>query len=184
MPPDRLRLLILIVAYNAESTRAPVLDRLPVAVLTDYDCEVLVIDDASDDGTFEHGLSYRQSHTDLPLTVLRNRSNQGYGGNQKVGYRQPGILDRTHTRLFTFRTLRRLLRDAGFQILVMKGIPAPIPKAIGDSRLSRALLRLNQALIRISPGLFSYQIFVSATVTPDAATVLTSTRASAESAPA
>ena len=86
MPPDRLRLLILIVAYNAESTLTPVLDRLPAAVLRDYDCEVLVIDDASDDGTFEHGLSYRQSHTDLPLTVLRNRSNQGYGGNQKVGY--------------------------------------------------------------------------------------------------
>jgi hypothetical protein len=56
---DRLRLLILIVAYNAESTLAPVLDRLPRAVLSDYDCEVLVIDDASDDGTFEHGLSYR-----------------------------------------------------------------------------------------------------------------------------
>ena len=492
---DRLRLLILIVAYNAESTLAPVLDRLPAAVLRDYDCEVLVIDDASDDGTFEHGLGYRQSHTDLPLTVLRNQSNQGYGGNQKVGYTyaieegfdivalvhgdgqyapeelpsllaplvegsadavfgsrmlvrgaarrggmplyklvgnrllsfaqnvlagvrlsewhsgyrlyrvstlasvryaansngfgfdteiilqllnakariteraiptyygdeicrvnglryaaqvmraslgnalhrhglvhqrrfqpiavgnehyelklgfasshswaldavpdgarvidlgagpgglaselarkgcptavvdivpptrstpgvvthvadlnedldlpiqdydyyllldviehlkdpeafldglrarlddsprtliittpniafivprlmllfgqfiygQTGILDRTHTRLFTFRTLRRLLRDAGFQILVMKGIPAPIPKAIGDSRLSQALLRLNQALIRISPGLFSYQIFVSATVTPDVAYVLASTRASVEPAPA
>src|ERR1019366_9619430 len=83
---NRLRLLILIVAYNAESTLSPVLDRLPVAVLRDYDCEVLVIDDASDDSTFEHGLRYRQSHADLPLTVLRNRSNQGYGGNQKVGY--------------------------------------------------------------------------------------------------
>jgi glycosyltransferase involved in cell wall biosynthesis len=47
---------------------------------------VLVIDDASDDCTFEHGLSYRHSHADLPLTMLRNRSNQGYGGNQKVGY--------------------------------------------------------------------------------------------------
>jgi glycosyltransferase involved in cell wall biosynthesis len=491
----RLRLLILIVAYNAESTLAPVLDRLPIAVLREYDCEVLVIDDASDDSTFEHALGYRRAHVDLPLTVLRNQSTQGYGGNQKVGYTyaieegfdfvalvhgdgqyapeelpnllaplvagssdavfgsrmlvrgaaraggmplyklvgnrllswaqnvlagvrlsewhsgyrlyrvstlasiryavnsndfsfdteiilqllnakariteraiptyygdeicrvnglryaaqvmraslgnalhrhglvhqrrfqpiavgnehyelklgfasshswaldavpdgarvidlgagpgglaselarkgcptavvdivpptqstpgvvthvadlneeldlpiqdydyyllldviehlkdpeafldslrarlddaprtliittpniafivprlmllfgqfnygQTGILDRTHTRLFTFRTLRRLLRDAGFQILVMKGIPAPIPKAIGDSRLSRALLQLNQALIRISPGLFSYQIFVSATVTPDAATVLTSTRASAETAPA
>lgn len=485
--------MILIVAYNAESTLGSVLDRLPPAILTDYDCEVLVIDDASDDGTFEHGLSYRQSHADLPLTVLRNRSNQGYGGNQKVGYTyaiqegfdfvalvhgdgqyapeelpnllvslvdgtadavfgsrmlvrgaarrggmplyklvgnkilswaqnalsgarlsewhsgyrlyrvstlasvryagnsngfgfdteiilqllnadariteraiptyygdeicrvnglryaaqvmraslgnalhrhglvhqrrfepvaigkdpyglklgfasshswaldevpdgarvldlgagqgglatelakkgcpttvvdlvaptnltpgvvthvadlneeldlpiqdfdyyllldviehlkdpeafldglrarlddsprtliittpniafivprlmllfgqfnygQDGILDRTHTRLFTFRTLRRLMRDSGFQIQVMKGIPAPIPKALGNNRLSRTLLRLNQVLIRVSPGLFSYQIFVSATVTPDAAFVLSSTRASAQTA--
>jgi hypothetical protein len=62
----------------------------------------------------------------------------------------------------------------------MKGIPAPISKAIGDSRLSRALTWLNQVLIRIRPGLFSYQIFVSATVTPDVAFVLTSTRASSE----
>ena len=93
---------------------------------------------------------------------------------------QTGILDRTHTRLFTFRTMRRLLRDSGFQVQVMKGIPAPISKAIGDSRLSRALTWLNQVLIRIRPGLFSYQIFVSATVTPDVAFVLASTRASIE----
>jgi 2-polyprenyl-3-methyl-5-hydroxy-6-metoxy-1,4-benzoquinol methylase len=492
---DRLRLLILIVAYNAESTLTPVLDRLPAAVLSDYDCEVLVIDDASDDGTFKRAQDYRRSHADLPLTVLRNQSNQGYGGNQKVGYTyaiqegfdivalihgdgqyapeelpsllaplvegtadavfgsrmlvrgaarhggmplyklvgnkmlswaqnalsgarlsewhsgyrlyrvstlacvryalnsngfgfdteiilqllnarariteraipsyygdeicrvdglryardvmaaslsnalhrrglvhqrrfepvalgndrydlklgfasshswaldsvpdgarvldlgagpgglaselakkacsttvidvvqpthntpgvvthvadlndeldlpmqdfdyylmldviehlkdpeafldglrarlddsprtliittpnigfivprlmllfgqfnygQTGILDRTHTRLFTFATMRRLMRDGGFQIQVMKGIPAPIPKAIGDSALSRALLWLNQTLIRISPGLFSYQIFVSATVTPDAAYVLASTRASITAAAA
>jgi len=50
---DRLRLLILIVAYNAESTLAPVLDRLPAAVLSDYDCEVLVIDNAWDRLHFE-----------------------------------------------------------------------------------------------------------------------------------
>ena len=78
--------------------------------------------------------------------------------------------------------MRRLLRDSGFKIQVMKGIPAPIPKAIGDTRLSRALLWLNQALIRVSPGLFAYQIFVKATVTPDVAFVLSSTRASAASA--
>jgi hypothetical protein len=60
----------------------------------------------------------------------------------------------------------------------MKGIPAPIPKAIGNSRCARALLNMNQAMIRISPGLFSYQTFVRATVTPDVLTVLASTRAS------
>jgi glycosyltransferase involved in cell wall biosynthesis len=82
----RPRLLLLIVAYNAESTLCQVLDRIPAEVLLSYDCEVLVIDDASTDGTFELGQAYRKQRPDLPLTVLRNDENQGYGGNQKVGY--------------------------------------------------------------------------------------------------
>ena len=103
---------------------------------------------------------------------------------RQFNYGQTGILDRTHTRLFRFRMLRRLLRDSGFQIQRMRGIPAPIPKAIGDNRTSRALLWLNQALTRISPGPFSYQIIVSATVTPDVAYVLASTRTSVKDAAA
>ena len=82
-----LRLLILIVAYNAEETLCAVLDRIPQQVLDGYDCQVLVIDDFSTDTTFRRGIEYRQSRPDLPLTVLRTPSNQGYGGNQKLGYR-------------------------------------------------------------------------------------------------
>jgi glycosyltransferase involved in cell wall biosynthesis len=79
-------LLLLIVAYNAESTLCHVLDRIPAEVLATYDCEVLVIDDASTDETFARGRSYGRQRPELPLTVLRNDENQGYGGNQKVGY--------------------------------------------------------------------------------------------------
>lgn len=86
MKSDRPRLLLLIVAYNAESTLCQVLDRIPREVLATYECEVLVIDDASTDTTFATGRSYRRERPDLPLTVLRNDENQGYGGNQKVGY--------------------------------------------------------------------------------------------------
>lgn len=81
-----MKALILIVAYNAETTLSGVLDRIPRQVLAEHDCEVLVIDDASSDRTFAVGLEYRQSRPDLPLTVLCNPSNQGYGGNQKLGY--------------------------------------------------------------------------------------------------
>lgn len=84
------RLLILIVAYNAEATLTTVLDRIPRRVLHDYQCEVLVIDDASTDATFDIGLRYRESER-LPLTVLRNAANQGYGGNQKLGYRYASV---------------------------------------------------------------------------------------------
>jgi len=82
----RASLLILVVAYHAEDTLESVLDRIPRQVLRDYACEVLVVDDCSADRTFELGRRYAQQHPELPIQVMRNRVNQGYGGNQKVGY--------------------------------------------------------------------------------------------------
>jgi glycosyltransferase involved in cell wall biosynthesis len=86
--PDlrKSRLLVFVVAYQAESTLAAVLERIPAAVFDEFDCEILVVDDASKDRTFEIGQEYRAQHPEIPLTVLRNEYNQGYGGNQKVGY--------------------------------------------------------------------------------------------------
>ena len=48
--------------------------------------DVLVSDDASDDSTFLVGLGYQQL-SELPLTVIRQERNLGYGGNQKAAYR-------------------------------------------------------------------------------------------------
>ena len=97
----------------------------------------------------------------------------------QFNYGKAGILDRTHTRLFTFRSLRRLLVDSGLRIREIRGVPAPFPKAVGENALGMVLLRLNQALIRLSPSLFSYQIFVEAETTPDVAYVLADSRQSA-----
>jgi glycosyltransferase involved in cell wall biosynthesis len=81
------RVLIFIVAYHAETTIVDVVRRIPVNLLQEYDFELLIIDDSSKDKTFErsHELSLR---ADLPfkITVLFNPLNQGYGGNQKLGY--------------------------------------------------------------------------------------------------
>ncbi len=85
-PARRLRLLVFVVAYYAEDTLTRVLERIPRAIFDEYDCEVLVVDDASDDRTNEMGRAYRQAHPEIAMTVLRNEFNQGYGGNQKVGY--------------------------------------------------------------------------------------------------
>ena len=46
------RVLIFIVAYNAERTIQDVLRRIP-AELSEYDTRVLIIDDSSSDATFE-----------------------------------------------------------------------------------------------------------------------------------
>src|SRR6516164_10309071 len=83
---SRPRLLVFVIAYQAESTLVQVLERIPRSVFRDWDCELLVVDDASRDRTFDIGREYQEAHPDLPLTVLRNTYNQGYGGNQKVGY--------------------------------------------------------------------------------------------------
>ena len=80
------RLLVFIVAYEAEATLKDVLDRVPRSVFDDFDVEILIVDDASEDRTFEMGYQYASAHPELPLTVLRNDYNQGYGGNQKIGY--------------------------------------------------------------------------------------------------
>jgi glycosyltransferase involved in cell wall biosynthesis len=80
------RLLIFIIAYYAESTLRRVLERIPSSIFDEYDCEVLIVDDASSDRTFEIGRTYQREHREVAITVLRNEYNQGYGGNQKVGY--------------------------------------------------------------------------------------------------
>lgn len=84
----------------------------------------------------------------------------------QFNYGRKGILDATHTRLFTFRSLKALLDQSGYNILEVRGIPAPFPKAIGHNFVSRFFIRLNQTLIRLSKGLFSYQIFVRAVAKP------------------
>lgn len=82
------RLLILIVAYNAEKTISHVLARVPRTLAEDYAVEMLVLDDSSQDRTFEQTSSVQQTgDLPFPLHVLFNRINQGYGGNQKIGYR-------------------------------------------------------------------------------------------------
>jgi glycosyltransferase involved in cell wall biosynthesis len=84
---SRRRLLVFIVAYNAERTIQQTLRRIPRQLLDDYDVEVLVIDDSSTDQTFNRGeLLRRDQSLPFTLTVLFNPVNQGYGGNQKIGF--------------------------------------------------------------------------------------------------
>jgi len=90
-------------------------------------------------------------------------------------YGRKGILDRTHTRLFTFNSLRELLDQAGYKVTEVRGIPAPYPSALGDNAASRALVKLNSQLIRLSKGLFSYQILVCAQAKPTVPNLLIET---------
>ncbi len=90
----------------------------------------------------------------------------------QFNYGKRGLLDLTHTRLFTFSSFRRSFVQSGFTISETRGVPGPFPLALGENVVSRFLLGLNQVLIRVSKGLFSYQIFMIVKATPTLDTLL------------
>lgn len=75
----------------------------------------------------------------------------------QFNYGRRGILDITHTRLFTISSLRRVLRYGGYTIHAQHYVPAPFPLALGLNSLSRLLVAVNRLQARILPGLFAYQ---------------------------
>jgi glycosyltransferase involved in cell wall biosynthesis len=87
MEISKPRLLVLIVAYHAARTIKKVVQRIPPSLLDLYNVEILIIDDCSADETFSESVGIG-THPDIPfkVTVLNNSVNQGYGGNQKIGY--------------------------------------------------------------------------------------------------
>lgn len=72
-------------------------------------------------------------------------------------YTERGILDRTHTHLFTKKTLEHALAQAGFRIVAFD-VTAPVP-GVGAEAVERAA----HALARLRPSLLAYQFVVAAT---------------------
>jgi glycosyltransferase involved in cell wall biosynthesis/SAM-dependent methyltransferase len=80
----------------------------------------------------------------------------------QFNYGRRGILDMTHTRLFTFETMKRLLEGARFEVLSARGVPAPFALALRHQGVAHALTRANSLLVRLRPTVFAYQIFMTA----------------------
>jgi len=80
------RIGIFIIAYNAVDHLIKTISRIPKDTYQQVE-EIFVIDDASPDNTYYAALGYKHEHKMDKLTVMRNSKNQGYGGNQKVGYK-------------------------------------------------------------------------------------------------
>jgi glycosyltransferase involved in cell wall biosynthesis len=84
------RVIAVLPAYNAEKTLEKTLRDLPPGTVD----EVILVDDASRDGTVETARK-------LGLTVIRHEKNRGYGGNQKTCYaealkRSPDVVVMIH----------------------------------------------------------------------------------------
>ncbi len=81
-----MRILIFVVAYNAEKHITDTLSRIPKKWIAQNSFETLILDDASTDETMAVIADYIGSRSDLHITFLSNDQNLGYGGNQKKGY--------------------------------------------------------------------------------------------------
>jgi hypothetical protein len=93
----------------------------------------------------------------------------------QFNYSRKGILGLGHRRLFTFKSLRALLEQAGYEVLEARGVPAPFPLAISSRFWSKALLKVNELLIKLSKNLFGYQVCIRARALPDSRHLLKET---------
>lgn len=85
MTNNRPKIGIFIIAYNAVNHLIKTISRIPKDIYDEVD-EIFVIDDCSKDNTYYAALGFKHEYNISKLTVHRNKMNQGYGGNQKVGY--------------------------------------------------------------------------------------------------
>jgi glycosyltransferase involved in cell wall biosynthesis len=88
-PAKDKKVLIFVVCYKAADSIESVLSRIPADIWNNerFGTEVLVIDNQSPDRTFYAAENYSKLHPHRKVTVLYNPKSQGYGGNQKIGFR-------------------------------------------------------------------------------------------------
>jgi len=77
-------------------------------------------------------------------------------------YGKKGILDRTHHRLFTVGSFRRLLQNAGFKVMKIEGFGPPIVDAFGKGWFWRIIDRICWFLAKIYPPLFAFNFLIIA----------------------
>ena len=79
------KVAVFIVAYNASKHIDSVLNRIPPWISEGL-AEVFLIDDSSSDKTAEVAAQCDWPNHYAPLKIFKTPFNQGYGGNQKIGY--------------------------------------------------------------------------------------------------
>ncbi|MEM2956214.1 MAG: glycosyltransferase family 2 protein [Candidatus Pacearchaeota archaeon] len=80
-----MKICLFIPCYYAERTIQKVLDKIPKHFFKKVH-EILVIDDASNDKTYENAIKYKIKNNISKIKVIKNKKNLGYGGNQKKAY--------------------------------------------------------------------------------------------------
>jgi glycosyltransferase involved in cell wall biosynthesis len=81
----------------------------------------------------------------------------------RFGYDRRGILDETHLRFFTRRTLRRLVVETGFDLLEERQTGLPFTALFQRPRRRRVMRAMDNGLARLRPSLFAYQLVMRLT---------------------
>jgi 2-polyprenyl-3-methyl-5-hydroxy-6-metoxy-1,4-benzoquinol methylase len=83
----------------------------------------------------------------------------------KFEYAERGILDRTHLRFYTRKTIVRLLESEGYEVVKVRMTNLPLEVVI-PMRPESWIMRMADAVLgvftRLLPGLFGYQVIVTA----------------------
>jgi SAM-dependent methyltransferase len=80
------------------------------------------------------------------------------------GYDQRGILDSTHLRFFTRRSLMKLVERRGFGIRRIEPVGLPLDAlGVAASTKARTARLLDHVLLNLWPTMFGYQFIVEAT---------------------
>lgn len=73
-------------------------------------------------------------------------------------YGRKGVLDRSHKRLFTRSSFKRLLLQGGFEVEIIYGFGPPILDKVGTTIAFRVLDKLSYFLAKLWPSLFAFEI--------------------------
>ncbi len=80
----------------------------------------------------------------------------------RFDYDQRGILDATHLRFFTRRSVRKLVEGQGFTVRGVEFVGLPLDALAMGGAGARAIRAVDRLLVSLYPTLFGYQIIVEA----------------------
>lgn len=134
------KILIALVAYNAENHIISVLKRIPDSFLnnSDFTVDILVLDDESKDNTHKLATEYASSNKNKNIKVIRNEVNLGYGGNQKKAY--------NYAIENNYDAVTLLHGDGQYAPEIIEKINLPIMKEEADCVLGSRMVNKKDAL--------------------------------------
>lgn len=130
--------------------------------------------EAEQDPFGEQGLF--AAYPEMPLLIL-STPNVAFAAVRlnllcgRFNYAERGILDITHKRLFTRRSLLRMLKDCGYDIESVHAVGAPF-SAVMPGRMGTCLGWMAGLLAKLWPAMFAFQFMVECRPRPGVREVL------------